>query len=78
MDTKQGDGVAAGLAPAGQGQPQNSSAGLGIVVKRLIEIAHSEEEDGIRVLFLEMEKLFHSRRYFLWFLDHSVKIIHMR
>jgi hypothetical protein len=76
--TCQGDGVASGLAPAGQGQAQDSRAGLGIVVKRLIEIPHSEKQDGIRVLFLEVEKLFHSRRYFLWFLDHSVKIIHMR
>ena len=72
----QGNGAVVRFASAGQGEPQDARAGLGVVVECFVKITHPEEQDGVRVFFLEMEKLLHRRRYLVRFLDHGEKIIH--
>ena len=55
------DGVGP-FTPAGKGEAKNARAGLSILVKGLVKIAHPKKQHRIRVLFLEMMKLLHRRR----------------
>ena len=50
--------------PSGQGQFQFFRYQLGIVKEHLIEIAQSEEENAIFILFFYLQILLHHRRHF--------------
>ena len=55
--TRHGDGIAAGLAPGGQGDVDQFSGSLGIVVEQLIEIPHPVEHQLVGVFPLDLQVL---------------------
>jgi hypothetical protein len=57
-----GDRVAAGGAALGQGDVEQARRPARIVVEELVEIAHPEEQQDVRVLRLGGEVLAHERR----------------
>ncbi len=54
----------AAFAPAGQSQAENLRAGLGVLIKGLVKIAHAKKQYAVRMHLFESVKLLHSRRQF--------------
>jgi len=72
-NARQRDGVV-GLAAAGQRQPQDLRADLRVLVKRLVEITHPEEQYAVRVLFLELLELPHGRSQIVARKSHNPRL----
>jgi hypothetical protein len=51
-----GEGKALALAqfPRGQGDAQDGSDPLGVLAEGLVEIAQAKEDDGVRILLLDL------------------------
>ena len=47
------------VSPTRQRDPQNLRSDNGIIAERLIEVPHTEEEQGIRVLAFKLQILLH-------------------
>src|SRR5712664_830578 len=47
----------------GEGQPQLACGELGIILEHLVEIAHPEKQDGLRMASLDISILLHERRF---------------
>ena len=59
-ESRQWNGILA--ASAGEHDPQCAGRDLGILEERLIEIAHAEEDDRLRMTLLDRHKLLHGGR----------------
>ncbi|KAG1086640.1 hypothetical protein G6F57_021597 [Rhizopus arrhizus] len=58
------DRRAAGAAALGQGDVQQPRRLAGVVVEQLVEIAHAEEQQQVRMVGLGREELLHQRGVF--------------
>ena len=47
------------VVPGGEGQIQLPGGQLGVVGEHLVEVAQAEEQDGVRVVLLDLQVLFH-------------------
>ena len=50
------------LAPLGQGDAERRRRDLGVLEEQLVEVAHAEEQDGVRLARLGRQILRHERR----------------
>ena len=57
-----GDVLALVLAALGQGDAQGLRGDLGVLEEQLVEIAHAEEDDGVRLAGLGRQELRHDGR----------------
>ena len=60
-NTAERDAILFPFIPLGQGDIQFLRTNLGIFKKHFIEVSHSEEEEGIRILALDLKVLFDHR-----------------
>jgi hypothetical protein len=58
-DARHRDVLTLVLAPFGQGDAQQAGGDLGVLEEQLVEIAHAEEDDGVRLLRLGRQILAH-------------------
>ena len=58
-DAAHGNGLAPVLAAAGEGDVEGGGGGFGVLEEQLVEVPHSEEEQGVGVFGLEGEPLRH-------------------
>ena len=60
-DAGHGNRLAAGLAACGQGNVEQARSLFGVVIKELVKVAHTVEQQLFRVLLLDAEILLHHR-----------------
>ena len=72
-DACEGDGVFA-LASAGEGEAADTGAGFCVFVEGFVEVAHSEEEDGVGVFLFEAVELLHCGGQFFVLRGHSGRL----